>query len=64
MVPFDVVTSCLNVLSDSNSVVMFREGFEMFSFTVVKSLFRFPNGIIIALSSTSFIYELWIIVIG
>ena len=55
MVPFDVVTSCFNVISNSRKVIMFRKDSEMLLFPVVKSSFRFPNVRIVAVPATSFI---------
>jgi len=36
MVPFDVVTSCFKVISNSRRVIMFRRGLEMFRFPIVE----------------------------
>ena len=57
MVPFDVLTSCFNVISNSRRVIKFQEGLETFRFPVVKSSFRFPNVKIIAVPATSFIND-------
>ena len=43
MVPFDVVTSCFNVISNSRRVIVFQKGFEMFRFPIVESSLRFSN---------------------
>ena len=51
MVPFDVVTSCFDVISNCRRVIMFQKGLEMFRFPVVKSSLRFPN-VKIAIVST------------
>jgi len=61
IVPFDVVTSYFNVISNSRrkplTVITFRKGLEMFRFPVVKSSFRFPNVKIITVPATSFIND-------
>ena len=40
MVPFYVVTGCLDVVSNSIKVIRFQKGLEMFCFPVVKSSFN------------------------
>ena len=54
MVPFDVVISCFNAISNSRRVITFRKGLEMFRFPVVKSSFRLPKVKIITVPATSF----------
>ena len=57
MVPFDVVASCFNVISNCRRVIMFQKGLEMFRFPVVKSPLRFPNVKIVAVPATSFVND-------
>ena len=57
MVPFDVVASCFNVMSNCRRVIMFQKGLEMFRFPVVKSSLPFPNVKIVAVSATSFVND-------
>jgi len=54
MVPFDILTSCFNVINNSRRGIMFQKGLEMFRFPVMKSSLRFPKVKIIAVSATSF----------
>jgi len=56
-VPFDVVTSCFYVISNTRRVIMFRKDLEMFRFPVVKSSLRFPTVKIIAVPVTSCIND-------
>ena len=57
MVPFDVVASCFNVISNCRRVIMFQKGLEMFRFPVVKSPLRLPNVKIVAVPATSFVND-------
>ena len=63
MLPFDVVTSVFNVISNVRRVVIFQKGLEMSRFPVVESSLRFSDVKIIAVPATSFIDD-WIIVSG
>ena len=54
MVPFDLVTSCFNMISNCRSLIMFPKGLEMFRFPVVTPSLRFPNAIIVTVPATSF----------
>ena len=58
-IPFDVVTSCFNVVNNC----MFRNGLGMFRFPVVNSLPRVRNVKSVAVPATSFAND-WIVVIG
>ena len=53
------VTGWRDVVSDSRSMTGTCDTFKMFSFSVMQSTFRFSNVEILAVPTTSLIYNLW-----
>ena len=58
MIPLDIVSSGFDMVCNGRRVVIFNEGLEVFSFSIMKSLFCFTNVEIIAIPVTGFVNDL------
>jgi len=55
MIPLDVVSGGFDMIYNGRRVVIFNEGLEVFSFSIVKSSFCFTDAEIIAVPATGFV---------
>ena len=55
MIPLDVVSGGFDMVFNGRRVVIFNEGLEVFSFSIMKSSFSFTDVEIIAVPATGFV---------
>ena len=55
MIPLDVVSGGFDMVCNGRRVVIFNEGLEVLSFSIMKSSFCFTDVEIIAVSATGFV---------
>ena len=55
MIPLDVVSGGFDMVCNGRRVVIFNEGLEVFSFSIMKSSFCFIDVEIIAIPATGFV---------
>ena len=55
MIPLDVVSGGFDMVCNGRRVVIFNEGLQVFSFSIMKSSFCFTDVEIIAVSATGFV---------
>ena len=55
MIPLDVVSGGFDMVCNGRRVIVFNEGLEVFSFSIMKSSFCFTDVEIIAIPATGFV---------
>ena len=58
MIPLDVVSGGFDMVCNGRHVVIFDEGIEVFSFSIMKTLFCFTDVEITAIPATGFVNDL------